>query len=249
MSRNLDIAKYLLGPLLLAQGRLVRRRTPELPEPPGDREGTVGEGPGLRLLVLGDSAAAGVGAPTQEKALCGRIVAGLAGQLRVEYRLVAKTGATTASTIAHLEKLPEFRAGVVVTSLGVNDVTRDVGPDEFLAQTRQLHGLLRGKFGAKYILVSGLPPMGSFTALPQPLRWYLGRRARELDQVLAAALPDGKGAHYLPLYRTMEGAQLASDGFHPGPSAHAHWAAAVAARILKATQAARAPQSGDPDFP
>lgn len=233
---RLAIAKGLLGPLLLAQGQWVRRRTPVLPEPDGAREGMAGHGPGIRLLVLGDSAAAGVGAPTQEQALCGRIVAGLSDRYRVQYRLVARTGATTASTLAHLEKLPGFRAGAVVTSLGVNDVTGDVGVEAFIDAQFRLLALLRGKFGARYILVSGLPPMGSFVALPQPLRWYLGARARELDEALAAALPDGKGAHYLPLSRQMARSQLAGDGFHPGPSAHAQWGAAVAERIAKALE-------------
>ncbi len=50
-----------LAPLLLWQGRHVRRVTPRLPEAAGPRAGTTGHGPPLRLLVLGDSAAAGVG--------------------------------------------------------------------------------------------------------------------------------------------------------------------------------------------
>ncbi|MBK7660351.1 MAG: SGNH/GDSL hydrolase family protein [Betaproteobacteria bacterium] len=231
---KLAIAKALLGPLLLAQGHWVRRRTPVLPEPEGAREGIAGAGPKLRVLVVGDSAGAGVGAPSQEKALLGRIVAGLAGRFHVKYRLVAKTGATTASTLAHLAKIPAFHADAVVVSLGVNDVTGDVGPADFIARQRQLHRLLREKFGARYIVVSGLPPMGSFTALPQPLRWYLGARARELDLALAASLPDGHGAHYMPLFRGLDASLLASDGFHPGPPAHAKWGAAAADRIAKA---------------
>lgn len=231
---KLAIAKVLLGPLLLAQGHGVRRRTPVLPEPEGAREGIAGAGPKLRVLVTGDSAGAGVGAPSQEKALLGRVVAGLADRFHVKYHLVAKTGATTASTLAHLAKIPAFRADAVVVSLGVNDVTGDVGPADFIARQRQLHQLLREKFGARYIVVSGLPPMGSFTALPQPLRWYLGARARELDLALASTLPDGHGAHYMPLFRKLDGALLASDGFHPGPLAHAKWGAAAADRIAKA---------------
>ncbi|NIP82235.1 MAG: SGNH/GDSL hydrolase family protein, partial [Gemmatimonadetes bacterium] len=61
----LDIlAAPALAPILVAQGLFVRWRTTRLPEPPGDREGVTGAGPPLRLLVAGDSAAAGVGAST-----------------------------------------------------------------------------------------------------------------------------------------------------------------------------------------
>jgi hypothetical protein len=41
------IATLALGPLLLAQGRHVRRTVPELPEPEGPRSGIAGSGPVL----------------------------------------------------------------------------------------------------------------------------------------------------------------------------------------------------------
>ena len=54
-------AKLMLSPLLVAQALLTRARLPRLPEPDGERHGVVGEGAPLRLLILGDSSAAGVG--------------------------------------------------------------------------------------------------------------------------------------------------------------------------------------------
>jgi lysophospholipase L1-like esterase len=220
--------------LLLVQGRRVRRTTPVLPEPPGPREGAAGEGPLLRLLVVGDSAGAGVGASSQDEALTGRIVAKLRDRFRVEWRLVARTGATTASTIRHLERIEAFATDAVVTSLGVNDVTGDVGVEKFLAQQGRLHALLRGKFGARLVLASGLPPMHHFPALPQPLRWYLGARARELDRALARALSDGRGAEHLPFEGDVDVASMAADGFHPGPAVYEAWGAAAARRIGEA---------------
>ena len=236
---RLALAKWTLGPLLLAQGRRVRRVTPVLPEPPGPREGEAGEGPLLRLLVLGDSAGAGVGAGSQEEALTGRFVAGLRGRYRVRYRLVARTGATTASTLRLLERAEPFAVDAAVTSLGVNDVTGDVGVARFLALQARLHALLRERLGARLVLASGLPPMDRFPALPQPLRWYLGARARELDRALAAALPDGRGAEYLAVAGELDAAHMAADGFHPGPAVYAAWGAAAAGRIARAFDRAR----------
>jgi lysophospholipase L1-like esterase len=236
---KLAIAKWTLAPVLLVQGRRVRRDTPVLPEPPGPREGEAGEGSTLRLLVLGDSAGAGVGAATQDEALTGRIVAALGDRFRVQWRLVAKTGASTASTIRHLGSLEPFAADAVVTSLGVNDVTGDVGVTRFLEMQGRLHELLRARFAARLILASGIPPIERFPALPQPLRWYLGARARELDRALAAALPDGRGAEYLALAGELDEAHMAADGFHPGPAVYAVWGAAAAARIAAAFGGAR----------
>ena len=48
-------------PLLVAQAVATRRRAPTLPEAEGEREGRVGEGDRLALLIVGDSSAAGVG--------------------------------------------------------------------------------------------------------------------------------------------------------------------------------------------
>ena len=51
----------LLFPVLLYQGKRTRRVTPRLPEATGDCAGQYGEGePLFRLLVLGESTAAGV---------------------------------------------------------------------------------------------------------------------------------------------------------------------------------------------
>jgi hypothetical protein len=82
----------ILGPLLWLEGKYVRHVTPQLPEPPGAREGTTGQGPLLRLLIAGDSAAAGVGAASQDDALSGRLVERLRPHFTVEWRLLAING-------------------------------------------------------------------------------------------------------------------------------------------------------------
>ena len=48
-------------------------RALRLPEAEGPRAGSAGEGPALRLLILGDSSAAGVGTTHQEEALLGQM--------------------------------------------------------------------------------------------------------------------------------------------------------------------------------
>jgi hypothetical protein len=43
-------------------------------------------------------------------------------------------------------------------------------------------------------VLSGLPPMHRFPALPQPLRWYVGSRARDFNRVLAELAGAGRAA-------------------------------------------------------
>lgn len=224
-------ATAVLGPLLLLQGLHVRRVTPRLPEPPGPRSGLAGEGAPLRLLVVGDSAAAGVGAATQSEALTGRLVAELSARRALDWRLEARRGYTTADAHAHLAALPQERFDVVVLSLGVNDVTRGVGRTRWLARQAALAELLRARFAPRALLFTALPPMHLFPALPQPLRWYLGARARDFNAALAGWLPRQQGCHLVAPDFEPDPAHIASDGFHPGPTAYTAWAAQVARDI------------------
>ena len=232
MSLRHTLATLALGPLLLAQGKRVRREVPTLPEPKGERQGTLGSGPDLRLLVLGDSAAAGVGADTQDRALAGQLAVSLAPTFRLHWTLLAFTGATTADLLRRLAREPATRFDVVVTSLGVNDVTGRLSLDAWRRQQLALVDLLRERCGADHIVLSALPPMHRFPALPQPLRWYVGARARDINRVLAELARERPGCDYLELeHGTMDVSAMAGDGFHPGPPLYELWAREAARRI------------------
>ena len=86
----------------------------------------------LRLLIAGDSAAAGVGASSQDDALCGKLVSRLSQHCNVEWRLVAVNGLDSPGLLGLLEETPEHRYDVVVLSIGVNDVTSLRSPSEWL---------------------------------------------------------------------------------------------------------------------
>jgi lysophospholipase L1-like esterase len=225
------LATTALGPLLLLQGLHVRRVTPRLPEPPGPRTGRAGQGAPLRLLVAGDSAAAGVGAASQHEAVTGRLVAELSARRALYWRLEARSGYTTAAAHAHLAALPEDRFDVVVLSLGVNDVTRGIGRARWLARQTALADLLQARFAPRAVLFTALPPMHLFPALPQPLRWYLGARAHDFNAALADWLPHRPGCHLVAPDFQPDHAHIASDGFHPGPAAYTAWATQVARDI------------------
>ena len=228
------LATVALGPLLLSQGRRVRREVPLLPEPPGARSGIAGEGPPLRLLILGDSAAAGVGAASQDEALAGRLAVALAPAFRVDWRLEATTGDTTADALARLREFPAAPFDAVLTSLGVNDVTGRLPLGAWRRRQLALIDRLRERFGAAHIVLSALPPMHRFPALPQPLRWYVGSRARDFNRVLAGVARERPGCDYLELeHRGMDVTAMASDGFHPGPPLYALWAQEAAALIRR----------------
>lgn len=223
-----------LGPILLAQGAWVRLSVPQLPEPPGDRVGTAGRGPLLRLLVTGDSAAAGVGAAHQDEALLGQIVTRLQDRYRVSWSLQAGSGDTTADTLERLDALEAQTFDVAVTSLGVNDVIAMTTRDDWRKRQAALWQVLRDKFGVSTLIVSSLPPVHDFPALPQPLRWHIGTRATEFNADLAADVEADGGVHFVDLRFEADINLVASDGFHPGPGVYALWGERVATIVLGA---------------
>lgn len=238
------LALVLLGPLLFLQGRHVRRVTPRLPEAAGEREGRTGSGPPLSVLVLGDSAAAGVGVRQQAEALSGQLGCALGARHSVHWRLMANSGDRLDQLLGKLAVAPEPDPPVdwVVISIGVNDVTALRRTAAWLGDLQALIALLRQRYGQPQILFSSLPPMDQFPALPQPLRWWMGQRARAFDAQMRAVAGAQVDCHYLAIPYVVEPEAIAADGFHPGPGAYRIWGRAAAERILAVSSAVGAPQ-------
>lgn len=228
---RLHLATAGLSPLLLAQGRWVRRRMPILREPVGDREGRLGSGPPLSLVILGDSAAAGVGVDSQADALAGQLTQRLAGEHTISWQLLARTGFRAEDSLRLLHQQTQLRCDVALTSLGVNDATALASPRRFGHTMYKLIDHLRSRCGARHVLLSGLPPLGQFPALPTPLRWRLGQQAHLLDEQLRLLAASSRFCEHIPFGVLADHSFIASDGFHPGKKAYLAWADAAASRI------------------
>lgn len=234
----LDTAlKIGLAPLLLAQGLTVRRRALILPEAAGPRMGTEGDGPALRLLIIGDSSAAGVGAATQAEALAGQLAARLSPHYRLHWQVIARTGDTTARALDRLNATAPAPFDVAVTALGVNDVTHSVPLARWLTTQKRLRTLLSSRFGVRHVVQSGLPPLGAFPALPRPLRALMGMTARRFDTALADSLSGHPTATHVAFSMPLTPSLMAPDGFHPGPAGYALWADLLLPAITRAAAA------------
>ncbi|MFM6988276.1 MAG: SGNH/GDSL hydrolase family protein [Arenimonas sp.] len=228
------LAALLLSPVLLAQALHVRRHALRLPEADGVRTGHVGDGTPLSLLILGDSAAAGVGAGSQQQALAGQLAARLAAAHRLDWTLWAKSGRASRQVLALLEREEARPFDVALTSIGVNDITGGVRLSAWLVQQARIRAVLRTKFGVRRIVLTAVPPMQHFRALPQPLRWVLGERVRRFNQALRRSVSGEADVRMLPVVFPAGGDYLAEDGFHPNAAAYALWAQQAAALIAGA---------------
>ncbi|MBY5931886.1 SGNH/GDSL hydrolase family protein [Tateyamaria omphalii] len=217
-----------LSPIFVPQALWVASRATRLPEAAGPRTGRAGQGPALRVLIVGDSSAAGVGVAEQDAALAGRLAHHLAPMASVSWALVAKSGWTSRQVLQAIELLPPARADIAVLAVGVNDVKNGMHISKWRKNYTAILRSLQAKHGAQAIVASGVPPLGLFPLLPSPLRSVLGARAERFDASLAALCAEGEGVLHLPFDQPLTPSEMARDGFHPGAPIYDAWATKVA---------------------
>jgi len=225
--------EILLSPLLIAQGLYTKFKTPRLAEAQGQREGSIGQGENLRLILCGDSAAAGVGANLQQEALSGQVLHLLQEYYQCQWCLEAKSGYTSAAFITHLEQLTAQNFDIAIVSIGVNDVTKIVSIETWNKNIAKIHTLLTQKFAVKYVIYSAIPAMQQFPALPFPLRYFLGKTAQQMNRQLQEKYNNKKDSTVLSIQLPITTHYMAHDGFHPNPVGYTLWAQHVVQLVLQ----------------
>jgi len=231
----IDLMALPALPLLLVQGRRVDRHTPRLPPAGGLPHGAVaGQGTPLRILAVGESTAVGVGVDTHEEAVVSRFAQALNARSKraMAWEATGLAGATVRE--GHATLLPNIAntpRDLVLLLFGANDTLARRSAHEFARDLAALIGDLRERVGAAPVLMSSVPPMHTFPALPRPLNTYLGARARWLDEAAAGlGLP---GVWHAPVNIVMEPVLFAADGFHPGPLGYQAWGDSLAASAVR----------------
>ena len=189
-----------------------------------------------RLLCSfwGDSAAAGVGVNVQDDALLGSILKELSSEFSIQFYLHATTGFTTDQVIQSIQTLETQHFDVIITSVGVNDITKFTSPQAWIAKQKQLYHILKHKFSPQLTIASGVPPMDQFPALPNPLAWLFGQYAKamnlELGQFVAQQNQMEWIEYDLKKFLALNLA-MAKDGFHPSKEIYQFWGKQVAEKI------------------
>ncbi|MDQ6683955.1 MAG: SGNH/GDSL hydrolase family protein [Pseudomonadota bacterium] len=243
--------KLALAPLLVAQALATRRHAQKLPEAGGEREGSAGvdevvrasaaDGIApLRVLIAGDSSAAGVGVDDQAQAVAGYLVRALvqAGET-VSWRLRARSGLTTRAVREMLSADPPPACDVAVVISGVNDITGAVSAARATAERMAIADWLLGEGLAQHVVFAPLPPLDSFPLLPEPLRSVLGDEAHRHDAALAAWAVGRSDVTHAAFYFPLSAEVMASDGFHPGEPVYRLCGEALAGYVRKAVRRAR----------
>lgn len=224
-----------LLPFLIAQGRHTRRVTPRLPEATGAQDGIAGEGypeSPLTLVAVGESPVAGVGVDTHEQAITGQLAQALAGRMQrpVHWRACGKNGITVREAMAIvMPDLPENPVDIALVAFGVNDTTAFRPVSSWREDLCSLLDLLAQRCRPKLVLLSGIPPMAHFPALPQPLRWVMGLKAEVLDRAAKDIAAERAQTFHIPIaLDTKDRTMMASDGYHPSAKGCTAWAQLLA---------------------
>ena len=248
---GLGVAGALGYLLLWVQAKLARHLIGPPAEPPVS-DGWYGSGrPGLRLVVLGDSTAAGIGATTPDDAPGGLLARGLAdaADRAVHLRVHAVSGATSADLRAQVrEVLREGRPDVAIICVGGNDVKNLVSADASVAHlARALRPLL---LRAVPVVVGTCPDLGTVRPIWPPLRWIARRRGRTLaarqHQTLDAlgVRAVATGALLGPTF-ARDADLFSADRFHPNDAGYRLLAALLLPALREA--AGLAPVASDMD--
>jgi lysophospholipase L1-like esterase len=224
-----------LLPFLIAQGRRTRRVTPRLPEAGGPVSGVAGThhlGQTLSMLTLGESPVAGVGVTTHEEAITGQFALALSHRLQrpIAWRACGKNGVTAREAMEQvLPDVPQVPVDIALVAFGVNDTTAFRSASMWRKDLLKLLTALEARCAPRLVLVSGVPPVSLFPALPQPLRWVLGLKAGVLDAAVRELVPMLPRAAYVPLtLNPRENGMMAEDGYHPSATGCSAWAEVLA---------------------
>lgn len=216
------------APQVLVQVGVLKREVPRLPDAALPWRGAEPGPDPIRLLVLGDSTAAGVGVDSQDEALPGHLSRAIRRHTDrgVTWRAVGRNGATTHHIVTdYLAEAVSEPADLVFLTIGANDAIHARTTVAFRRDlTRILTGLSAGMPDA-LILLSSLPIFGRFPIFPEPLRTTLFRHSRNLERVARSIITRDPRWMMLrndpPPYANDF---FSSDHFHPSSAGYRDWA-------------------------
>ena len=113
-------------------------------------------------------------------------------------------------------------------------MTKLISAKTWIKQQKQLFSQIQNHFQPKLIIVSGVPPMQHFPALPQLLAWLFGKYAEQMNDILQQWLATQTQFRFIQYdnasFQAMN-VPMASDGFHPSKEIYAIWGQQVAALV------------------
>ncbi len=222
--------------LIRAEAALARRAIGEPSGTPPDTDGRYGGhhgGEPLRMVVLGDSSACGLGVEAPHQTPGAMLASGIAecADRPVDVIVVAVVGAQSSHLSGQVEQIAHTSPDVAMIMIGANDVTHRVRPPTAVRHLDHAVRRLR-ELGAE-VVVGTCPDLGSVEPVPQPLRWIARRASRQLAAAQTIAVVEAGGRTVSlgdvlgPEFAASPSEMFGPDRFHPSVAGYASAAAVM----------------------
>lgn len=228
--------------VLAAQARAVKRDIGPQRGVPPYQDGRFGAGTGtsIRLAVLGDSVAAGLGADTAADTVAGVLVRAVvdAGRRPVMMINHAVVGARSSDLDRQVTRCLSARPHVAIIIVGANDVTHLV--PRALAVGRLETAIERLVDAGTAVVIGTCPDLGTVRPVGPPLRWVARERSRSLavsqrrTAIRAGATPVNLYDLLGPEFEANADAFFGPDRFHPSSMGYRRIGAALLPHVLAA---------------
>lgn len=232
-------AKYLaaatvilpVAPFLFLQGRYTRRKVGLLPEAGGERSGIAGTGTDpVKLLVLGESTVAGLGARTHSQALAGQFAEQLGARIgkSVRWTVIGRNGVTAKRTIDELlPMVPDEQFDYVLLGIGGNDVMKLSSPRKWRRDMTRLIGIVQERNPNATIFISNCPMIKYSPVIPHPIKFILWELSKLHDANIKDFTADMDRVFYYHQPTGFKVDGFFADGIHPSEQGYADWSAAM----------------------
>jgi len=221
--------------LLLAEVKLARRWIGVPTSEPPRADGRYGDGSGtpIRLALLGDSIAAGIGVHDPLETPGAVIALGLSqtSGRPVQLTNVAKSGAESSDLERQVPLALAAEPELAIIMVGGNDVTHRIKPT---LAVRSLQRAVRRLREADCEVVAGTcPDLGTVEPIQQPLRWVARWASRQMAAAQTIAVVEAGGRTVSmgdilgPEFAARPGELFGPDRFHPSAEGYAAAAAVL----------------------
>lgn len=240
---GLSLAGASIYGLLRAEAVLARRTIGNADGEPPEASGWYGHGrpgPAIKMVLLGDSSAAGYGVEKVQETPGAHLASGLAegADRRVYLRSVASVGAQTRDLAAQIDAVLPVQPDVAVILVGANDVTHTRLPSESVRLLSE--GVRRLRDAGVAVVVGTCPDLGTIEPIAPPLKQVARAWSRRLAaaQTVAVVEAGGRtvslGSVLGPEFAATPKVLFGPDRFHPSAAGYSSLAAVLLPSVLAA---------------
>ena len=230
--------------VLRAEAQLARRTIGDARDArPPDATGWYGRGrpgPAIKIVLLGDSSAAGYGVDRVEETPGALLASGVAERAdrRVYLRAFARVGARSSDLDGQVDQALPIEPDVAVILIGVNDVTHRVRPAASVGALAE--AVRRLKDADVAVLVGTCPDLGTVKPIPPPLKQVARTWSRRVAAAQTIAVLEGGGRTVSlgsvlgPEFAAAPALLFGPDQFHPSAAGYRSLAAVLVPSMLAA---------------